>query len=438
MTDQSSSFNVHWLRHATPFINQHRDRTFVVLLSGDVLDHANATSILHDLVLLHSLGVRLVLVHGSRPQIDAILEREGIESSFQDGYRITSERAMRFVAQAVGEKRMGIEAKLSTDMEASPMRGAKVRVSSGNFIIARPRGVVNGTDFAYSGEVRKVDTSGIRHALGNRNLVLISHIGYSRTGEMFNLACETVACEVATALNADKLIVFSQARGLMQHNELVRYTTPQDCIEQAAKTSNDAEMHLFTSAARAITKGVERAHVVSYTEDGALLKELFTRDGSGTLITNQELETLRVARDKDAGRLLHILKPLEQDGTLAKRSRKQLEQELNRFIVIEKENLLIGCAALYPIPNSTAGELACLAIRDAYRSGGRGDRLLREIEANAMDQGLDTLFVLTTKTAHWFLERGFEPAEVDELPRSRQTPYNLQRNSKVFRKHLMK
>jgi amino-acid N-acetyltransferase len=436
MTDQNGHFNVHWLRHASPFINQHRDRTFVVLLSGEVLDHPNAKSMLHDLVLLHSLGVRLVLVHGSRPQIDAILQREGIESTFQDGYRITSEHAMSFVAQAAGEKRMGIEAKLSTDMEASPMRGAKVRVISGNFIIARPRGVVNGTDFAYSGEVRKVDTAGIRHALDNRNMVLISHIGYSRTGEMFNLACESVACEVATALQADKLIVFSQGHGLIRDNELVRYTTPHDCTGQGTTALNDHEMRRLSSAARATTKGVERAHMVSYTEDGALLKELFTRDGSGTLITDQELETLRVARDKDAGRLLHILRPLEQDGTLVKRSRKRLEQELSRFIVIEKESLLIGCAALYPIPNSSAGELACLVIRDTYRSGGRGDRLLREIEASALAQNLDTLFVLTTKTAHWFLERGFEPASVDNLPQSRQTPYNLQRNSKVFRKHL--
>ncbi len=438
MKDQSDQFNVHWLRHASPFINQHRDRTFVVLLSGDVLDHPNATSILHDIVLLHSLGVRLVLVHGSRPQIDAALAREGVHSTFQDGYRITPKEAMSFVAQAVGEKRMRIEAKLSTDMEASPMRGAKLRVISGNFIIARPRGVVNGTDFAYSGEVRKVDASGIRHALDNRNIVLISHIGYSRTGEMFNLACEAVACEVAQALSADKLIVFSRAKGLMNGDDLVRYTTPQDCIALAPEPSNDAETRLFKSAANATAAGVERAHVVSYIEDGALLKELFTRDGSGTLITDQELETLRPARDKDSGRLLHILGPLEQDGTLVRRPRKILEQEINRFIVIEKENLLIGCAALYPFPDSSAGELACLAIRDEYRSGGRGDRLLRQIETNAKDLGLDTLFVLTTKTAHWFRERGFAPANVSDLPSTRQSPYNLQRNSKVFRKDLTK
>ena len=136
--------------------------------------------------------------------------------------------------------------------------------------------------------------------------------------------------------------------------------------------------------------------------------------------------------------MLHILGPLEQDGTLVRRPRKILEQEINRFIVIEKENLLIGCAALYPFPDSSAGELACLAIRDEYRSGGRGDRLLRQIETNAKDLGLDTLFVLTTKTAHWFRERGFAPANVSDLPSTRQSPYNLQRNSKVFRKDLTK
>ena len=436
MKKLDASFNAHWLRHASPFINQHRGRTFVALLTGEVLDHDNAISILHDLVLLHSLGVRLILVHGSRPQIDSSLAASGMHSEFIKGRRITSPEAMPLVAQAAGQKRFKLEARLTTDIEASPMRGAKVRVVSGNFIIARPMGVIDGIDHAYSGEVRKVDKAGIRQALDADNVVLVSHIGFSRTGEMFNLSSAEVACEVAIALNADKLIVFSENEGILKGGKLLRQIDPNECRVCSRAMANHVEASLLESVAHAAASGVERAHVVSYVEDGALLKELFTRDGSGTLVSEQELETLRDARPRDAGRLLHILRPLENDGTLVKRPRKTLEREIEQFMVIEKENLLIGCAALYPFVGTDAGELACLAVRPEYRSDGRGDRLLRAIEARAFELGLSTLFVLTTQTAHWFVERGFKETAVAELPSGRGKPYNLQRNSKIFKKQL--
>lgn len=436
MTVDPNGFNAHWLRHASPYINQHRGRTFVFLLNGDVLDHPNAISILHDLVLLHSLGVRIVIVHGSRPQINAALANAKLQSQFVDGRRVTTKDCMPLVAQAVGLKRMKIEAHLTTDMEASPMRGAKLRVVSGNFIVARPIGIENGIDFAHSGVVRKVDKVGIEQALDNQNVVLVSHIGFSRTGEMFNLSCEEVASEVATALEADKLILFSPDEGIMDSQGLLRYLSPKMSLEKAKTSADSAVSNLLHWSAKAATGSVERVHVVSYTLNGALLKELFTRDGAGTLISEQELENLRDARTMDVGRLLHILSPLEQDGTLVKRSRKVLEQEMDRFVVIEKENFLIGCAALYPFPGTSAGELACLAVRPAYRNGARGARLLRSVEKRAKANGMDTLYVLTTKTAHWFIERGFVEIEAKLLPKGRTKPYNLQRNSKVFKKEL--
>ncbi|MGB0648079.1 MAG: amino-acid N-acetyltransferase [Bradymonadia bacterium] len=436
MTDDLDVFSVSGLRQASPYINEHRDKTFVVLLQGELLQHDNATAILHDLVLLHSLGIRLVIVHGSRPQIDRMLNDRGIQTEVRDGYRITTRETMQYVAQVVGSQRMLIEAHLSTDMEASPMRGAKVRVVSGNFIIAKPRGIIDGTDYQYAGDVRGVDTAGINNALNNRQIVLISHIGYSRTGEMFNLACESVAAEVSISLGADKLILFTKSEGLMADHSLVRHSTPSESIELSQTEPNRDEKSLFVCAAKASENGVERAHIVSYAHDEALLTELFTRDGAGSLITHQEIETLRPALATDTGRLIHLLQPLEENGTLVKRSRQLLEREIQQFFVIEKEQVLIGSAALYPLPNSSSGELACLAVHPHYRRGGRGDRLLRKIETMALERKLEYLFVLTTKTAHWFIERGFEEVSIDALPSERKDLYNFQRNSKVFQKHL--
>ncbi|PJI46731.1 MAG: amino-acid N-acetyltransferase [Pseudomonas sp.] len=428
---------VNWLRHASPYINSHRDCTFVVMLPGEGVEDPNFGNIVHDLVLLHSLGVRLVLVHGSRPQIEARLASHGLAPRFHRGLRVTDAPTLDCVIDAVGSLRISIEARLSMDMAASPMQGSRLRVTAGNFVTARPIGVVDGIDYHHTGEVRRIDRKGINRQLDERSIVLLSPLGYSPTGEIFNLACEDVAMRAAIDLGADKLILYGAERGLMDDaGKLVRELRPQQVPAHLERLGTSYQGELLDAAAQACRAGVRRSHIVSYTEDGSLLSELFTRTGNGTLVAQEQFEQLREAGIEDVGGLLELIRPLEEQGILVRRSREVLEREIEQFSIVEREGLIIACAALYPIADSDSAELACLAVNPEYRHGGRGDDLLERIEQRARNLGLKTLYVLTTRTAHWFRERGFQPSSVDRLPAARASLYNYQRNSQVFEKTL--
>lgn len=428
---------VNWLRHASPYVNAHRDCTFVVMLPGDGVAHPNFGNIVHDLVLLHSLGVRLVLVHGSRPQIETRLAARGLTPHFHRDLRVTDGPTLECVIDAVGQLRIAIEARLSMDMAASPMQGARLRVASGNFVTARPIGVVDGIDYHHTGEVRRVDRKGIGRLLDERSIVLLSSLGYSPTGEIFNLSCEDVATRAAIDLGADKLLLFGAESGLLdEQGKLVRELRPQQVAQHMQRLNGSYQAELLDAAAQACSGGVRRSHIVSFAEDGALLSELFTRTGNGTLVAQEQFESLREASIDDVGGLIELISPLEEQGILVRRSREVLEREIEQFSIVEREGLIIACAALYPIADSDYGELACLAVNPAYRHGGRGDELLERIEERARALGLKHLFVLTTRTAHWFRERGFVPSSVERLPAARASLYNFQRNSKVFEKAL--
>lgn len=428
---------VNWLRHASPYINAHRDCTFVVMLPGEGVAHPNFGNIVHDLVLLHSLGVRLVLVHGSRPQIEARLLDRGLTPHYHRDLRITDSPTLECVIDAVGQLRIAIEARLSMDIAASPMQGSRLRVSSGNYVTARPIGVLDGVDYHHTGEVRRIDRKGINRQLDERNIVLLSPLGYSPTGEIFNLACEDVAMRAAIDLAADKLILFSSQQGLLDDDgKLIRELRPQQVPAHVSRLGSDYQGELLDAAAQACRSGVKRSHIVSYTGDGSLLTELFTRDGGGTLVDPEQFESLREANIGDVGGLIELISPLEEQGILVRRSREVLEREIGQFSIVERDGMIIACAALYPIPDSTCGELACLAVNPEYRHGGRGDELLERIEERAKALGIKTLFVLTTRTAHWFRERGFEPSSVERMPAARASLYNFQRNSKIFEKLL--
>ena len=423
---------VKWFRHSTPYINTHRDRTFVVLLPGEAIAHPNFNNIINDIMLLNSLGVRLVLVHGSRPQIEERLAARGLTSHFHGDLRITDSDTLGCVMDAVGSLRIAIEARLCT----LAGQGSRLRVVSGNFVTAKPIGVIDGVDLHHTGEVRRIDRKAISRHLDDASIVLLSSIGYSPTGEAFNLACEDVAISAASALEADKLILFGPDTGILDADgQLLRELKPSRAQPLLATLGNSESGNLLAAACKACDQGLRRSHIISYAEDGAMLTELFTRDGGGTLVTQEAFETIRNASIEDVAGLLDLLRPLEQAGILVRRSREILETEIEQFTLIERDGMIIGCAALYPLDESSA-ELACVAIHPDYRHGGRGDQLLEYIEAEARRRSLTTLFVLTTRTAHWFRERGFEPSSVNRLPQERASLYNYQRNSKVFEKSL--
>ena len=433
---------VKWFRHSSPYINAHRGKTFVLMLEGDAIADDNFAHIVQDIALLNSLGVRLVIVHGARPQIDQALNVLNIKSQFHGDLRITDQAALNAVRAAIGIVKSDIEARLSVGLPNTPMHGARIRVVSGNFVTAKPKGVIDGVDFQHTGEVRRIDREAISQQLDQGNIVLLSSCGYSPSGEMFNLTAEDVATQTAISLAAEKLILMGEDEGLpsfanktdTNDSAVISQITTVALTQRLNDLSGEHKMHA-QAALTAVKAGINRAHLLSYKIDGALLQELFTHEGAGTLITADDYELLRQANIEDVGGILELLTPLEEEGVLVRRSRELLETEINRFKVIERDGMIIACAALYP-HSSELAELACVAVSSEYRSGQRGDRLLNAISAQAKAEDTHKIFVLTTRTAHWFMERGFSEADISALPQERQSLYNFQRNSKIFIKDL--
>jgi amino-acid N-acetyltransferase len=428
---------VKWFRNSAPYINAHRGKTFVLMISGEAIADPNFANIVHDIALLNSLGVRLVLVHGARPQIEGRVRDAGLQSRFHNDLRVTDESELHCVTAATGSLRAEIEALLSMGVANSPMHGAAIRVSSGNYVTARPIGVLDGVDFKHTGVVRKVDATAMQQQLELQNIVLLSPLGYSPTGEIFNLAAEDVAVYSAVALRADKLILFTETAGLMDsQGELCRQCEYRDVDVAVANQPELAHNSIVQAVVNAGDLGIKRCHMISYKEDGALLQELFSRDGAGTLITQEHYEQMHTADIDDVGGILSIIEPLEEKGILLKRSREHLENEINQFKVIERDGMVIACAALYPYPEHGSGEIACVATHPDYRGADRAERLLQQLEDDARKLGLKQTFVLTTQTAHWFQEQGYVRCPLEALPPAKQALYNFQRNSKAFSKTL--
>jgi amino-acid N-acetyltransferase len=426
-------------RQSAPYIHAHRGRTFVLAFGGEAIADAGFSSLVHDIALLHSLGIRLVLVHGARPQIESRLTSRGAKLEYANGLRITDDAALACVKEAVGTVRVEIEALMSMGLANTPMSGVRLRTSSGNFVTARPLGIRDGIDYCHTGEVRRIDGAAIRQHLDDRRIVLLSPIGYSPTGEVFNLSAEEVATAAASELQADKLILMSETPELRDGRR--RHISQLSLIEATALMNSRRQLDEDTlrqlgHALHACRHGVNRVHLVSRHREGALLLELFTRDGNGTLITAETYEGLRAATIDDVGGILGLIMPLEQEGILVKRSRELLEIEINHFHVIERDGSIIACAALYPAEDGRFAELACLAVHDDYRNHGRGDTLLKAIEDKALRSGHEKLFVLTTRTAHWFRERGFQPGDISQLPARKKNLYNYQRKSRMYVKTL--
>jgi amino-acid N-acetyltransferase len=436
-TPKTEAF-VKWFRAATPYIHQWGGSTFVIAFGGEVLADGEFQQLTHDINVLVSLEVRVVLVHGTRPQIEEQMRQHGVEPRYEMSRRVTDERALACVKEANGIVRVEMEALLSMELANSPMWGADIRVSSGNFVTAKPVGVVGGVDFRHTGEVRKIDAEGIRRRLDDHEVVLLSPIGFSPTGDIFNCTLEDVATSTAIALQADKLIFLTETAGALDaKGKLIPELTVKQALDlsEASHLAEDVRIYL-PCAVKACSHGVKRAHLISRHVDGALLIELFTHHGIGTMVTPESPERIRVATREDVPGILQILEPLEQQGILVKRSPEQLEGDIGHFFVLEADGNILGCAALYPFAEQKAAELAALAVNPFYRDGGRGERLLAFAEARARSAGLKSLFVLSTRTTHWFLERGFAESDPARLPGKKAALYNYDRRSKVFTKEL--
>lgn len=421
------------IRQAAPYIQAHRGSTFVIMFGGEAVDQ-HFDQLVNDIVLINTLGIRLVLVHGARPQIEQRLKQTHAKIRYVNGLRITDNDALAGVKDAVGSLRVDIEAKLSMGLVNTPIAGAHIGIATGNFVTAKPLGIRDGVDYCHTGEVRRIDAPGIHQQLDDGRIVLLSPLGYSPTGEIFNVTAEEIATAAAVALHADKLVLLVDSVGLRDNRRrLIRQLAlheAEQLLSSRRKLRSDWIRHL-NNAVDSCRRGVKRTHLIDRSSDGGLLLELFTRDGVGTLISAEIYEGLRAATIDDVGGILRLIAPLEAEGVLVKRSREMLEMEIDHFLVVKRDGMIIACAALYSY-DGRMGELACLAVHPDYRFSGRGDSLLEAVEHRARQQGVKTLFVLTTQTSHWFRERGFTSIYMSKLPVRKRQLYNYQRNAKVL------
>ncbi len=447
----SSVFNftfVPWFRSVAPYIHKFRNQTFVVGIAGEAIAAGKLPNLAQDLAMIQSMGVKIVLVHGFRPQVNEQLRAKGHEPKYSKGIRITDSVALDCAQEAAGQLRYEIEAAFSQGLPNTPMAGSTVRVISGNFITARPVGIVDGVDFQHSGLVRKVDTAGIMRTLDFGAMVLLSPFGFSPTGEAFNLTMEELATSVAVALQADKLLFLTEIPGIRIDPKLpASDDNPIDTelpLVVAEKLLRELPAPLLPSdsafylqhCVTACKAGVERSHILPFSVDGALLLEIYVHDGIGTMIVDEKLESLREATGDDVSGIVQLIEPFEQDGTLVKRSRTEIERDAGNYTIIEHDGVIFACAALYPYPEAKTAEMAALTVSPAVQGQGDGERVLKRIEQRAKAAGLDSIFVLTTRTMHWFIKRGFMQVDPDWLPDARKRKYNWDRKSQVLVKKL--
>jgi amino-acid N-acetyltransferase len=429
---------VQGFRHSVPYINAHRGKTFIIMLGGEAIKYGNFSGIINDIGLLHSLGIRLVVVYGSCPQINTNLNEKNIKIIYHKYTRITDLASLEQVKQAAGRLQLDITARLSMSLNNTPLQGANINVVSGNFIIAQPLGVDDGVDYCHSGRIRRIDKNAIDCQLKNGAIVLIGPVAVSVTGESFNLTSEEIATQVGIELKAEKMIGFCSNQGVIDHKgKIISELLPNDIkkiIKKLEKSGDyiSSTIRFLRGAIKSCKSGVNRSHLISYHENGALLQELFSRDGIGTQMVMESAEKIRRASINDIGGILELIRPLEQKGILVRRSREQLEVEVDKFTIIERDNLTIACAALYPFLKEKIGEMACVAVHPDYRNSSRGDLLLKKIKTDAQEMNLQKIFVLTTQSIHWFQERGFILVDIEMLPESKKKMYNYQRRSKIL------
>ena len=437
---KESTFQLESFRQATPYIYAHRGKTFVLYLDSALLAKENIASLVHDLALVHTLGVKLVLALGLRAFIDKKISKQAasnFKSTFKDGWRITDTKSLNAIKEVAGNVKADIEALFSIGLINTPMSGLKLNLVSGNYLRAKPVGVRDGVDYQHTGEVRSIAADEIQKQLDANNIVLMLPLGYSKTGEIFNLSSLEVAKHTACALQSEKLILmqdkFNAPGKKQQSDNHYNVNEAKELVKKLPKSKHQLKAHLDI-AVQACLENVKRVHILDAAKPGALLEELYTLDGVATLVTAETYDEIRPATINDVGGITELIQPLIDKGALVARTREQLELEIENFDVIERDGMVLACGALQIFAEEHAAEVACLAVHPEYQSNGRGRKMLSHLEKKSSEAGVSLLFVLTTQTSHWFREHGFKSTKIESLPMKKRALYNYQRNSKAYSK----
>ena len=416
------TFNIETFRSAAPYIYAHQGNIFVITIPNNLIESDDLPDLVQDLALIQTLGIKLIIVYGT-----------GV--SVRNSSTVVDSKKLRKLQQKIGELQTRIESLFSTGLVNTPMAGMKLTTVSGNFVHAKPLGVVDGTDLQFHGEVRRIDTHAIESQLSHGNIVLLTSLGYSPSGETFYIDEYDVASTVAASIPSDKLIFLMDEKTLVNSKkQRIKHLTLEGAQNTLVrrKTLSKSLKHYIHFAINACLNRVHRVHLLSAEVPGALLQELFSHDGAGTLITAEHYDDIRPANIEDVGGIISLIAPLEEQGILVSRTREQIECEIYNFDVIERDGFVIACGALHSVSKNHVGEISCLAVHADYQKEGHGDRLLKHLEKKAWSHDLHTIFVLTTRALHWFREHGYRKSNIKDLPVSKQKAFNYQRNSRVF------
>lgn len=410
------------LREAAPYIRAYSQKKVAVLLNSPSFTDEHLNDIAQDIALLYSLNIQPVVIVNPHMLVD---------SHFSDG-TLSNEQLTKI--QAICNKvSSDLTAKLSVGLINSCVSPTNIPAISGNFVVARPKGIINGQDLQHNGSIRKVKHKSICDLLERQFIVMITPFGFSPSGETYYVDPFELTLEVAQAIEVEKIVVLGESLFHHKSGEIMREWRPS--LELAPESLTPYQTKLVQFSTQALLSGIQRIHILLASEPGALIQELFTRDGCGTMATLELYEQIRVAMPDDASGVFELIEPLEQKGILVKRPREQIEAEINHFTVIERDHSIISCCSLYPYSDGFA-ELACFVVSPKYRGRKKGDALLDHMVRKATNEGITKLFVLTTQTADWFVERGFKKASLEDLPMEKRELYNIQRNSKIFIKDL--
>ncbi|MBK9576110.1 MAG: amino-acid N-acetyltransferase [Fibrobacterota bacterium] len=425
------------LREALGYVARHRGEVFVIKLESGLVEASVFQSLMRDIASLHRMGIRVVVVPGSRRQIDAMLRTWEVESPMAGEVRVTTEEAMPFVTLAAFD----VCNRIMTHLAES---GANALI--GNWVKARGLGVLDGIDYLLTGSVQSLRTEILRQLMGQEFVPIVPNIGWNSAGRPYNVSSTQLAMELAVQLGASKLFFLCDERPEVGPDLVL----PED-VERgdsgmlSSLNLGQAEEFLDTNALRvsqpyrdylrraleACRKGVRRTHILDGQEDGALLREIFSQDGQGTMVFANEYDHIRRAEVRDVPDILRIQEPYVAQGVLLPRTAEQIEAKIGDYVVHEADGFIQGSAALHPFPDGSA-EVAAVAVAEHVRRFGVGRKIVQFLLQKAVRMGYDKVFLLTTQTSDWFADLGFERGDLADLPQDKVSAYDIKRRSLVF------
>jgi amino-acid N-acetyltransferase len=424
------------IREVFYYQNRFAGKTIVLKIDYPILNASHFPQLLKDLAMLRATGIEIILIPGAREWIDAVLKEYDIESEYVAGVRIATQDSIPFIRMAAFD----VANRLMTLLTAF-----QANAVIGNFIRARGIGVVDGVDFQNSGRVEKILKEPLQQILDQGMIPIFPCIGWNAAGKPYNLASDDIAMAVAEALQAEKLFFVTDSDGFMES----RFKLPPGLVKNSdgrvarlsleeaeevlkLNTANpDPDLRYLELALTACRKGTERAHVVDGRMEGAILREIFSNLGIGTMVYGNEYESIRPMKADDIGDVLRLMQPLVEEGILVKRSENELMARQGDFVVYSIDDVVHACGALHDYGEGQA-EIAAIATNPVYRHLSMGRKIVSYLVEKAERSGMNRVFALTTRTVDWFEQLGFGEVGLDSLPAKKRESYNHARKSRIF------